>query len=411
MTDCSVPPVSFALLCDVYDYLDDYHVDAPFDPATLAAGAAVGIDTLPSDGTGETLESFTCAIPDPAFETSCRILAERVAVGAISLTAGIEAAVESMIQLSLDPFSHYVPPELSGAFSSEGVVLAVGLLLTINDPVGSVCTVVQDPCELEVTAALSEGPAAEAGVVPGDIITAVGGEPVTALTLIDVAAHLDGAPGSEVTIDLIRTDGTTATLTLVRSERVGPSLEVELPRPGVGYIRIPDFELDIPGFVHQSLTDLLAAGATRVVLDLRDNPGGFVDAATLVASEFLDGGLVFLSLDADQTLEYPVQPGGLATTGVDLTVLVNGGSASASEILAAVLQERNRAEIVGVPTFGKNTVQIGFPLRNDGELRVTISRWVTPDGESVAITGVTPDREVDIPIEATVDEIVDLALR
>ena len=409
--DCEVPPVDFALLCDVYDYIDSYHVDAPFDAASLAAGAAVGIDALESDGAGEAVTDFSCAVPDPAFESSCRLIASRIASGSISISAAVEAAVASMIDLSLDPFTYYIPPELSGALSDEGVVLAVGLLLTITNPADSVCRLVHEPCELSVTVAIQDGAAAEAGIIAGDTIVAIGGEDVDGLSLVDVAALLDGEPGTTIAVVVEHADGSTESANLVRQERQGASLEVELAEPGVGYIRIPDFEADIPGFVHEALAFLQDEGATRIVIDLRDNPGGFVDAVTLVASEFLEDGLVFRSVDSDQNLEYPVQPGGLAISGIDLVVLVNSGSASAAEILAAVLQERNRAEIVGTSTFGKNTVQIGFPLRNSGELRVTISRWETPEGASVAITGLSPDREVDIPFDASLSEIIDLALR
>ena len=181
------------------------------------------------------------------------------------------------------------------------------------------------------------------------------------------------------------------------------------PLPGVGYLRIPDFGADIPQFVHDALTgweDRLG----MIVLDLRDNPGGFVDVATLVASEFLDDGIVLRSESPQGGLEYPVQEGGLATNGPPMSVLVNRGSASASEIVAAVLQERGRATVVGEATFGKDTVQIGFPLRNEGELRVTVAHWLTPDGATVAIDGVIPDVAVDVPPDPPLDEVLDMVL-
>ncbi len=410
VTDCHTPPVDFALLCDVYGYLQEYHVDAPLDPASLAASAALGVDSMNRSTTAGPVDSFRCAIPDPAFETTCRGLAERAATGAITLADGVEAAVSSMIKLSLDPFTYYLPPELSGALSNEGIVAVAGLLVRITDPVGSSCTVVQPPCRLEVALVVEDGPSHKAGLEPGMVITDIDGEGVDGDGLVDIAARLDGPSGTPVSVGIRTTEGATETLTIVRGDVPAPTLDVELPRPDVGYLRIPDFGAGIPTFVHQALAQLEAAGPSRIVIDLRDNPGGYVDVATSVASEFLPDGLVFRAAGRDGETDYPVQPGGLATSGVKLTVVVNSGSASAAEILAAVLQERGRATLVGAHTYGKNTVQIPFRLPNNGELRVTMARWTTPEGASVAITGLEPDVQIDIPIDATPDEVVDLAL-
>lgn len=403
--------MSFALLCDVYELLQENHVDAPLDPAALAAGAALGVAGFETGATGATATpvATTCAIPHPAFETTCDTIFDRVGAGPYDITGAIEAGVSSMIALSLDPFTYYLPPELSGALSDDGIVNAVGLLLTITNQVGSVCTVVEGDCRLEVAVALLDSPAYEVGIEPGDIITTIDGEPVGGLNLVEVAGLLDGDEGTTVTVELVTGEEAPREVTVVRRPLPTPDLVVDQPRPGVGYVRLPDFQMDIPGFFHTVLTSFDEAGVDTLVLDLRDNPGGFVDVATLVASEFFADGLVFRTLGPEDNLEYPVQEGGVGT-GLGVTVVVNTGSASAAEILAGVLQERGRATVIGTPTFGKNSVQIGFPLRNDGQLRVTIARWVTPDGVSVAGTGVVPDVLVDIPVDASPEEVVELAL-
>ena len=409
MTDCATPATSFALLCDVYEYLAENHADAPLDAEALAAGFALGIGGYEETAEIERIESFQCAVPSPAFETSCELLSERLVGSGISLEGAVEAGVSSMIALSLDPFTYYIPPELSGALTPDGVIAAVGLLVTIADPVGSVCTLVQDPCQVEVVTVIEDGPAHTAGLRVGDVITAIDGETVAGADLVEIAQRLDGNTGTSVTVDLRGPNDDARTLSLERSQPIWPEFELEVPRTGVGYLRIPDFSMETPVVVHSALESLTASGVDDLVIDLRDNPGGFVDAVTLVASEFLSAGLVFRSLGPAGDLDYPVQPGGVATSGPDITVVVNGGSASASEILAGVLQERGRARVVGTPTFGKDTVQIGFLLRNDGVLRVTVAHWVTPEGESVAAGGVAPDAVVDIPVDATPAEVVDLA--
>lgn len=408
--DCATPPVTFALLCDVVDLLQEHHVDHPLDMPSLAAGASVGAGSYRPAHDAAAPESFECAIPDEAFVSTCAAIADHLTAGGFPVEEAVEAAVASMVELSLDPFTYYLPPELSGALTEDGIVAAVGMLVTIVDPVGSACAVAAGTCRVEVTFAVEDGPAAEAGLEAGDVISAIGSETVDGLGLVDIAARLDGPAGSTVTVTATDDEGTSEELTVQRQQLAVPELEVAVPSPGVGYLRVPDFEADVPRWVHEALAELLATGVAEIVIDLRDNPGGLVDAATIVASEFLTDGLVLRTNGPAEVLDYPVLPGGLATSDVDLTVVVNGGSASAAEVVAGVLAERDRATIVGTPTFGKDTVQIGFPLRNDGRLRVTVARWTTPEGASVAVTGITPDVAVDIPPDATPADVVDLVI-
>ncbi|CAN5803041.1 hypothetical protein BH23ACT5_BH23ACT5_19100 [soil metagenome] len=410
VTDCTAPPVTFSLLCQVYQLIETNHVDAPFDPSALAAGAAIGAASYTPAPQGAPPVDFRCAVPHRAFESTCSVIAEQLARGSYPIEEAVERAVTSMITLSLDPFTYYIPPALAGRVTESGVVTAVGLLVSITDAVGSRCSQVEAGCRLEVVFSVGDGPAARAGLEAGDVITAIDGDSVDGLNLVEVASLLDGEAGTTVEVAVEEVDGQERTISITRSEAQYPPLAYDTPRPGVGYLRIPDFEFDVPAFVHAALESLTETGMDRLVIDLRDNPGGYVDVATLVTSEFLDGGLVFRSLGPEENLDYPVQPGGLATSAPAITVVVNGGSASAAEILATVLSERSRATIVGSPTFGKDTVQIGFPLRNAGELRVTIARWVTPEGGSVGIGGLVPDDLIDIPPDASAEEVIDLVL-
>ena len=203
--------------------------------------------------------------------------------------------------------------------------------------------------------------------------------------------------------------GESLTFTIERSELTVPTVRVELPLPNVGYLRIPDFEDDIPGLVSEALDSLSEFDPGTIVVDLRDNPGGFIDASVDVASEFINGGLVLESFGPDEHVEYTATEDGLATSQ-RLIVLVNRATASAAEIVAGALRDRRGAVLVGTNTFGKDAVQIPFTLRNGGELYVAVARWATPNGLTAGNGGLTPDRELELSTEMSVEEIVEAAI-
>jgi carboxyl-terminal processing protease len=203
-------------------------------------------------------------------------------------------------------------------------------------------------------------------------------------------------------------------MTITRAEIMLQEVETRMIDGHVGYIALNGFSSPASEQFAAGLDELLEQGADQVVFDLRDNPGGYINAAQEIASQFIGDGLIFTQESAgDDRKRYESTGAGIATDpGIELAVLVNGGSASASEIVAAALQEHGRATIVGEPTFGKNTVQVWGRLENDGGVRITISRWFTPEHNSVAPDGVRPDieaaRDADTPPEQ--DPILDAAL-
>jgi carboxyl-terminal processing protease len=164
----------------------------------------------------------------------------------------------------------------------------------------------------------------------------------------------------------------------------------------------------MPELVHDGLTELMQGPIDRLVVDLRDNPGGFIDSAIDVATEFMENGVVVETVSPDENFEYEAGEGGLATN-LQIVVLVNGGTASAAEILATALRDRRGAEIIGEPTFGKDAVQIAFELNNGGEFTVAVARWLSPNGATVAGTGVLPDRTIELPQTMATGELADLA--
>jgi carboxyl-terminal processing protease len=198
---------------------------------------------------------------------------------------------------------------------------------------------------------------------------------------------------------IVAQDEETFDLTITRGEIVIVEVESEMIDDHVGYIALNGFSAHASEQFSESLGALLDAGADQIVFDLRGNPGGYITAAQEVASEFVAEGLLFSQESSgDEIQRWEATGDGQATDpAIEVVVLIDGGSASASEIVAAALAETGRATLVGEPTFGKNTVQIWDELTNGGGVRITISRWFTPDHNSVAPDGVQPDIVVEVP--------------
>jgi carboxyl-terminal processing protease len=321
----------------------------------------------------------------------------------------MEAAVIGMTDHGLDPFSYYVPPDQVGVFRSNGVVGGVGVLLDATDSVGSKCARVAATCPLRVVFVLEDNPAAEAGLLSGDVITAIDGVSVNGLGFVEAVSQIAGNEIGVVELTVERDDVDIEVLEIERAELTVPTVELDIPEPGVGLIRIPDFEQDIPDLVRQGLAELIASGIDILIVDLRDNPGGFIDASILVMSEFIEEGVLVKTQYSDQAVDLTAL-GDAVATGIDLIVLVNGGTASAAEATAAALRDRRGAVIVGEPTFGKNAVQIPFELRNGGEFYVAVAHWTSPDGESVADGGIVPDHLLSLPADLNPEELVELSL-
>ena len=304
-----------------------------------------------------------------------------------------------------DPFSGYMPPQqynqalgdLSGKFEGIGAEMA---LKNLDKPADlEACTELSDTCVLVVVTPIKGSPAEKAGLQAGDIVTAVDGKSVNGSTMADEIAKVRGKAGTDVKLSIKR-DSDTFDVTITRAEITLREVDSRMLDDGIGYIALHGFSESSPDQFHEELKSLIDDGARKIIFDLRGNPGGYIEAARKIASEFVDSGVVFTqesSGDDDTTWE--ALPGyGVATDkSIPVVVLVNNGSASASEIVSAALKELGRATIIGQHTFGKNTVQVWAPLKNDGGVRITISRWFTPDHHSVHPDGVQPDIVVDVP--------------
>lgn len=391
------------LLCEGYSLISRYYVD-PIPDAQLAQAAAAGVEALNQSGA---VTSLTCAIPNPDFDPVCEAMAFEGVDGA---TAD-EAALEGMIS-ALDPNSSYLDAEALRLLEEEqaGEVQGIGALvasedLTAADPKTTPCAVVSETCRLVVVSIFADSPAERAGLQPGDVFVAVNGENIDGWNVDSVTAAVRGPAGTEVGITVDR-DGTKVDLDIIRAALTIPVVESDVVED-VGYLKLNLFTDTADRQVHEALFSLLDSGIERLVLDLRDNPGGALNATVTIASEFLDDGVVVRTESPDDVMTYEVEGGGIATNAdLEVAVVVNRGSASAAEVLSAALQEADRAVVIGENTFGKNTVQQRFGLSNGGALKLTVARWVTASGADFGEGGVTPDIMAEIDSNISVDELV-----
>ena len=252
-----------------------------------------------------------------------------------------------------------------------------------------------------IKAPMEGSPAQAAGLEPGDAIVAVDGEDVTTLPMHEVVSRIVGPAGTEVTLTIL--DAESGESRDVTVERAAVELErvtwQMLPGTTVGQIRIAAFSQDVGADLEQALDELQAQGATGIVLDLRNNPGGFLREAILTASHFLEGGQpIVLRQDAEgRVATMEAHRGGVATGDLPLVVLINGGSASASEIVSGALQDHGRATLVGETTFGTGTVLNEFALSDGSAMMLATEQWLTPAGRVIWHQGIEPDVAVTLP--------------
>lgn len=253
---------------------------------------------------------------------------------------------------------------------------------------------------LVVVAPSQDSPASRAGILPGDMIIAVDGVDIFGLSQNEATALTRGPVGSEVTL-IIRREGQPEPLTLqlIREEIEPPTVTWELKEEGIGYVKLSFFSGHTNEELRRALTQLQSQGATSLILDLRNNPGGLTGAAVDIASQFIDNGVVFYQRDAQgNDHPFPAKKGGLATEA-PLAFLVNGGTASAAEIVAGALRDHQRALLIGEKTFGKGSVQTVHDLSDHSSIHVTTAHWLTPQGHQIEGSGLQPDLQAPLTQE------------
>ncbi len=316
----------------------------------------------------------------------------------------MEGAINGMLATLDDPHTRYLSPadqeaaeqSMSGEFQGIGAeVESVDGAITIVAPIDG-------------------SPAQAAGLRPGDILREADGVPLTGMDVSEAAALVRGPAGTTVRL-LIERDGKTFTVDITRDVIKLPSARGEMLDEGIAYVRLSRFANNTDEELADILTTLLAQNPTGIILDLRRNPGGALDTTVNIADQFLPEGVTLVERFGDgREQKFQSSDKGLAEE-IPLVVLIDEGSASASEVLAGAIQDRGRGVLIGDTSFGKGTVQTWQTLANDGGVRITIAEWLTPDKSSINETGLTPDYfipldpdnpEEDAQLQAAIDYLL-----
>ncbi len=358
----------------------------------LGTGSIAGADEKENDDKNSSLKTYE------KLKVFSEILSlvESNYVDSVGSEALIEGAIKGMVK-ALDPHSSYLPPksyknmlvDTSGKFGGLGIEISIRKgLLTVVSPI-------------------EDTPAFNAGIKAGDKIIKIEDESTLDMTLTDAVSRLRGENGTPITITIFRDSlDVPKEFTIVRAIIKVRSVKKKIYRNEIGYVKIRSFSKNTSSDLDAALAEFERKGVTKLVLDVRNNPGGLLNQAVEVSDRFLkkenlivytkgrtdEQNMRFTTHDKVKRVTYP------------MIILVNGGSASASEIVAGALQDLGRAVILGTTTFGKGSVQTIIPLTDGSALRLTTARYYTPSGRVIQENGIVPDIIVEMPLESEVEE-------
>lgn len=356
--------------------------------AQAQTGSGQGERQTPSDAPSQAEQDAANGLPVEDVQTFAEVFEriKRTYVEQVDDKTLLRNAMRGMLS-QLDPHSEYLDADAFQNLreTTEGEFSGVGIEVGLRDD------------QLTVIAPIDDTPAARAGVQPGDRIVAIDGTPTNNLSLQEAVDLMRGDTGTDIELTLLRGDEQeTREVTLTRESIQSESVSSRLLEPGYGYLRISQFQSRTGDQTRSALNTLSESGPLNgLVLDLRNNPGGVLSSAVDVADQFLSSGLVVYTKGRlpDDDMRFTAHS---QTTSPDLplVVLINGGSASAAEIVAGALQDQSRGVLMGTRSFGKGSVQQVMPLGNGDGLKLTTARYYTPSGRSIQAEGITPDVRV-----------------
>lgn len=301
----------------------------------------------------------------------------------------MEGAIRGMLESLNDPYSAYMDPAEYESQSAplEGEYTGIGAWV---DTTGDLLVIISP---------MPDSPAERVGIMPGDIVIGINGENVTSLDPASVLKKILGPAGTSINL-IIRRNEETLEFTVERAVIQVPSVESKMIDDEIGYIRLYNFGANSSDEVSDALAELRKQGAEKLIFDLRNNSGGYVDSAVDITSFFIESGDILIEEWGDGSQKVYKHSGRSLDTKSPMAVLINEGSASASEIMAGALQDYSRAVLIGVTSYGKGYIQIWDPLPNDfGAIRLTIARWLTPNGRQIQEEGLAPNISIEFSEE------------
>jgi carboxyl-terminal processing protease len=345
----------------------------------LVGKYAIGDPTKENESIYEKLKIFSDAIA----------IVQNNYVESVDSQEAVYGAIKGMLQ-TLDPHSSFMTPDMFKEMEVEtkGTFGGLGIEIGIREKMLTIISPIEDT------------PAFRAGVEAGDVIVKIEDEPTKDMTIMDAVKRLRGEPGTDVTIWIMREGWTDPkSFTITRDIIKIKSVRWKVLEKGYGYIKVNQFQARTDTELEKAIKGILKEESEirGMVLDLRNNPGGLLDQAVKVADKFVESGLIVYTdgRREDQKFRYTASDAG-TYKGFPMIVLVNAGSASASEIVAGALQDHERAVILGNQTFGKGSVQTIIPLEDGSAVRLTTARYFTPGGRSIQAKGITPDIVVQV---------------
>lgn len=404
---------TFETIWTARQLLKDNFLEQPIDDNKLAEGAIIGMETyletfeislseviLPDEAVKPEDTAAAANTPQDAFDAFLPFWQIWNKLDYVSLpeevdqTALMRKALQGMVEALDDPYTNYFDPELSERWNTQlsGEYEGIGAWVDVETEF------------LTIISPIKNTPAERAGLRPGDQIIAVDGNDMTGVDPNVVLKRVVGPAGSKVILTIQREGGEAPFDVEIIRERIEiPYLEYEMLDNDIAYIQLLRFSDNTDRQVEQALKTLLKENPKGLIFDLRGNPGGYLYIVVNITSQFIEDGNILIEEFNDGSLkEYPVHRSGGVATDIPLVVLVDQGSASASEIFAGAVKDYERGTVVGATTFGKGLVQLPITLPNEqGMISITIARWLTPNGETIHESGIEPD----VVVEYTEEDI------
>lgn len=298
-------------------------------------------------------------------------------------------ALHGLVASAGDPYTVFMDPKVSQEFANDmaGTFEGIGAEIGIKDDI------------LTIVAPLSEMPAEIAGLKAGDKVLAINGTSTMGISIDAAVKQIRGKKGTDVTLSIKRGDEDIQDITITRGAIFVKSVRTEMLDNDIFKIKVTNYNNDTKDLFNKAVREAVDKNPKGIILDLRNNPGGYLDTAIEMASEWVEDGLIVTEKYSEDYKNEHFARGRARLKNYPTVVLVNQGSASASEIVAGALQDHNKAKIVGMQTFGKGSVQTLSNLPDGSSIKITVAKWLTPNGRSINDKGISPDVKVDFKLE------------